>query len=244
LKISVIIPVYNVERYLARCLDSVLASVTQLSTLNSQPSVEIICVNDGSTDGSAKILEHYNSTFNLQSSTSKRRLIILANQMTPDDTPEVGQKVKKVYECWLDEMADVVASHPEVSVVLRNHPRFYNIVDLSDWKVKYPWLGVDQRPFDQVFPESICCVTINSTTVFDAIPYGCPSVLIDGSEAGWKNIMVDEYSYPYGKLTVQKLLEMKPNDLVEMRERLQKWYNTYYTPFDAERALKLIKGEL
>ena len=51
-KISVVIPVFNVERYLARCLDSVLAAARG-------QDCEIICVNDGSTDGSAAILERY-----------------------------------------------------------------------------------------------------------------------------------------------------------------------------------------
>lgn len=49
--ISVIIPVYNVEKYLADCLDSV---ITQ-----SLREVEIICVNDGSTDRSRDILNMY-----------------------------------------------------------------------------------------------------------------------------------------------------------------------------------------
>lgn len=49
--LSVIIPVYNVEQYLPECLDSVLNQ--------SFGDFEIICVNDGSTDGSAKILEEY-----------------------------------------------------------------------------------------------------------------------------------------------------------------------------------------
>lgn len=50
-KVSVIIPVYNVETYLCECLESVL----------NQPltDIEIICVNDGSTDGSPAILEEY-----------------------------------------------------------------------------------------------------------------------------------------------------------------------------------------
>ena len=52
MRISVIIPVYNVERYLVRCLDSVLAAARGRDC-------EIICVNDGSTDGSAAILERY-----------------------------------------------------------------------------------------------------------------------------------------------------------------------------------------
>lgn len=49
--ISVIIPVYNVELYLAECLDSVLTQ--------TYPHYEVICVNDGSTDGSQVLLDNY-----------------------------------------------------------------------------------------------------------------------------------------------------------------------------------------
>lgn len=49
--VTVIIPVYNVEKYLARCLDSVIGQTVR--------DIEIICVNDGSTDGSAEILADY-----------------------------------------------------------------------------------------------------------------------------------------------------------------------------------------
>ena len=50
-KISVIIPVYNVEKYLAECLDSVIAQTFQ--------NIEILCVNDGTKDGSRDILAAY-----------------------------------------------------------------------------------------------------------------------------------------------------------------------------------------
>ena len=49
--ISVIIPVYNVEPYLRECLDSVVNQTFR--------DLEIICVNDGSTDGGPAILEEY-----------------------------------------------------------------------------------------------------------------------------------------------------------------------------------------
>lgn len=49
--VSVIIPVYNGEEYLKECLDSVLRQ--------SVADMQIICVNDGSTDGSAAILAEY-----------------------------------------------------------------------------------------------------------------------------------------------------------------------------------------
>ena len=50
-KISVIIPVYNVENYLEESLDSI---INQTFT-----DLEIICVNDGSTDNSPSILNNY-----------------------------------------------------------------------------------------------------------------------------------------------------------------------------------------
>lgn len=51
--ISVIVPVYNVEKYLERCLDSIINQTLK--------NVEIICVNDGSTDNSINILKEYSS---------------------------------------------------------------------------------------------------------------------------------------------------------------------------------------
>lgn len=50
-KISVVIPVYNVESYLERCLSSVINQTLE--------DIEIICINDGSTDNSLDILNHY-----------------------------------------------------------------------------------------------------------------------------------------------------------------------------------------
>lgn len=50
-KVSVIIPVYNAEKYLRQCLDSVINQ--------SLREIEIICVDDGSTDGSREILKRY-----------------------------------------------------------------------------------------------------------------------------------------------------------------------------------------
>ena len=55
-KISVIIPVYNTEKYLRQCLDSVVNQTLK--------DIEIICINDGSTDNSLQILNEYASSDN------------------------------------------------------------------------------------------------------------------------------------------------------------------------------------
>lgn len=50
-EVSIIVPVYNVESYLSMCLDSIINQTFE--------DIEIICINDGSTDRSALILEQY-----------------------------------------------------------------------------------------------------------------------------------------------------------------------------------------
>lgn len=62
-KISIIIPIYNAEKYLERCLDSIINQTLK--------EIEIICINDGSTDNSLLILEKY---------AQKDKRIIIENQ--------------------------------------------------------------------------------------------------------------------------------------------------------------------
>lgn len=49
--ISVIVPIYNVEEYIERCIKSIISQ--------TYPNLEIILVDDGSTDKSGEICEYY-----------------------------------------------------------------------------------------------------------------------------------------------------------------------------------------
>ncbi len=51
IKISVVVPVYNVEKYIGQCLDSILGQTLK--------DIEIICINDGSKDNTLEILKDY-----------------------------------------------------------------------------------------------------------------------------------------------------------------------------------------
>ena len=55
MKLSVIVPVYNVEKYLRECLDSLAAQTLR--------DYELILVNDGSTDGSQALIDEYTARF-------------------------------------------------------------------------------------------------------------------------------------------------------------------------------------
>ena len=50
-KVSILVPIFNVEKYLRQCLDSVVNQ--------SLKDIEIICINDGSTDSSPEIIQSY-----------------------------------------------------------------------------------------------------------------------------------------------------------------------------------------
>ena len=54
MKLSIILPVYNMQAYLERCLDSVVAALDGLKY-----TAEVLIINDGSTDRSAQIIAEY-----------------------------------------------------------------------------------------------------------------------------------------------------------------------------------------
>ncbi len=87
-KISIIIPVYNSEKYLEQCLDSVINQ--------SLKDIEIICINDGSTDESYQILEDY---------SKKDNRIIIISQDNQGISVARNQGIKKAvgeYIAFLD----------------------------------------------------------------------------------------------------------------------------------------------
>ena len=54
-KVSIIVPVYNSEKYLKKCIQSIVSQ--------TYDNYEIIVVNDGSTDNSLKILESFSDKY-------------------------------------------------------------------------------------------------------------------------------------------------------------------------------------
>ena len=112
-KISVIIPVYNVEKYLVECLDSLI-----FQTLKD---FEIICVNDASTDNSLEILERYAkndarfvvvSQENQGPGVARNNAIDIAKGeyivfVDPDDWIEVNA-LEKIYSYFKKTNANVV----------------------------------------------------------------------------------------------------------------------------------------
>ncbi len=92
-KVSIVIPVYNVERYLRECLESV-----QKQTLKD---IEIICVDDGSTDSSSSILDEY-------AQKDERFVIIHKQNEGYGKTINVGIKAATAHYIGIVESDDMV----------------------------------------------------------------------------------------------------------------------------------------
>lgn len=102
--VSIIIPVYNAEKYLEECLKSV---VTQ-----SYPYLEIICVNDGSTDNSFEIIQKY--------AQKDKRFVVInqANRGLSAARNEGTNKASGSYIMYVD--ADDFIEVNMVEVMLKN----------------------------------------------------------------------------------------------------------------------------
>ena len=94
-KLSIILPCYNVERYIADCLDSIY---TQDLT---EDEFEVICVNDCSTDGTREVIENYASHSNLT-------LIDHAENLTAGGARNTGIKAAKGEYIWFVDPDDMV----------------------------------------------------------------------------------------------------------------------------------------
>lgn len=80
--LSIVIPIFNAEDYLVECLDSIVAQWHK--------DIEIICINDGSTDNSLEILKSYID--NLDPEIAKKIVVIDQDNMGVSNTRNVGLK--------------------------------------------------------------------------------------------------------------------------------------------------------
>ena len=113
IKVSVIVPVYNTEKYLAKCLDSLVNQTLK--------DIEIIVVNDGTKDNSEKIINEYLKKYskiryykkeNGGLSSARNYGIELANGeyvgfVDSDDYVKDGM-FSKMYECAIKNNSDIV----------------------------------------------------------------------------------------------------------------------------------------
>lgn len=143
--ITIIIPVYNCEKYLRSCLESLL--------FQTDKDFEVICVNDGSTDHSLSILEEYASLF-------KRLIIINKENGGPSVARNMGIKLAKgKFIAFLDsddyyaensisKLKEVALKNKEVDGIVFGTNIFPTDPKASDWH--YNVLTTPDKYFDRI----------------------------------------------------------------------------------------------
>ena len=114
--VSIIIPVYNSERYLEECLDSVISQTYQ--------NIEIIIVDDGSTDSSSKILKKF----------SKK--ICVFSQKNNGLASALCLGIKKMNGHWFKWFSpdDVMYSHT-IETLVNAAKKYPNSIIYSNWEI-------------------------------------------------------------------------------------------------------------
>ena len=127
--VSVIVPVYNVETYLKRCITSLLAQ--------SYANTEIILVDDGSTDASGKICDHY--------AASHPSLICLhQTNQGQSCARNAGMRIAHGDYYMFVDSDDYIEPDMIAAMVAESESRDADIVVCGYW-MEYPFLFVRRR---------------------------------------------------------------------------------------------------
>lgn len=140
MRLSVVIPVYNVAHDLPSCLDSVATAAGRLVDPARETYLEVICVDDGSTDGSDAVLDAYAAShppcLSLRVIHQPNGGVSAARNaglgVATGDWVLFVDSDDFVRETWLEDVVAAIASHPSADLVgFGKHP-FYGTLDWRD----------------------------------------------------------------------------------------------------------------
>ncbi|PJN89262.1 glycosyltransferase family 2 protein [Bacillus sp. mrc49] len=140
--LSVILPIYNVEAYLADCLDSIIKSIEKA---NCKKRIEVILVNDGSTDQSITIAKLYSSKYNFVYLEKKNGGLSDARnhglQFANGDFVGFIDSDDKVSEDYFSSILKAIEDNPDL--IIFNWYDFFNDAPMADKIVR----GMDDENF-------------------------------------------------------------------------------------------------
>ena len=134
-KVSVIVPVFNLESFISRCLDSVLAQ--------NFTDFECICVNDGSTDTSASILAEY------QKKDSRIRIIHKENGGLPSARKAGLEQARGEFVLHVD--GDDYLERQALSILIQEQSRNDSDIVFADYYVDNELTGTQEYIQDYIF---------------------------------------------------------------------------------------------
>ncbi len=143
-KVTVIMPVFNDEEYVAQSIESVLNQ--------SLDEIELICINDGSTDSSPEILNEYSDKYpsikvihqkNCGASVSRNKAILLAKGefitfLDSDDFYVDNVALEKMYDVAHKKNAEMVSANIKSFTTENKLVTNYNLKEFDEFKIISP----------------------------------------------------------------------------------------------------------
>ena len=180
-KVSVIVPIWNVEKYLPKCLDSLINQTLK--------DIEIICINDGSPDNCLNILKEYQAKDNRiiiidqknhgQGHARNSGLKIAKGEYImfcdPDDYYELSM-CEEMYNTIVDNECDSVVC--DVNIVKETNSIFLKKIDfIGDYEQKYKGIKVVDNDVIHLISVSPC-IKIYKKSLIDEYNIVFPDGLI------------------------------------------------------------------
>lgn len=198
-KISVIVPIFNTEKYLKECLDSIINQ--------SLKDIEIICINDGSSDGSRTIVDEYRKKYqnvilidkknegviNARIDGIKRARGEYIGFVDSDDYIEKSM-YEKLYNLTKKNNSDVaICSYNFVPNKVVNKQRWF-----KEYKGKIDWKFIDKNTIqcNKIVKKSLL-EKLNFEKMFRTMGEGCYSIVLIAAN-GVSTINDQLYNYRVG----------------------------------------------
>lgn len=241
IKVSVIVPVYNSEKYLRRCMDALVSQTLQ--------EIEIIAVNDGSTDQSKAILEDYRKQYpekvkviekaNGGQATARNRGLEVAcgayiGFADSDDYVDVTM-YEKMYELAIEKQADFVEC------------LFYYLQEIGDEVMKLKprgrvreysgrndmFLDPQVSPWNKLYRREVLCD--NGIRFPEGLIYEDTAFYLKSINGIQKSAFLDEplvYYFLHGESTMNRNKSRKVADIFKVLQDVLDFYQqqgTYET---------------
>lgn len=171
----------------------------------------------------------------------ERKTIVICLQFRSEGSYELHANMHDM----LCECLDVLKKY-NYKVLLKHHPRFNDVYDLSDITQKYGFAEYTDSQMQELAEEAFLQITWNSTTIFEYANYSIPSFLLTDERLDWgETTFYRQYYYPlYHNEKLESVMERIASK--ESYERdcvtVKNWYDSAYAPFDKNLMLKILKG--
>jgi hypothetical protein len=170
-----------------------------------------------------------------------KREILYTLLFTRDDTDEFLLEQKTKLQLFLSDFQKKALEN-NLTILLKHHPRFNNVIDISDILEQFSFVKITETNFEELSKTVFLHITKYSTSAFELASLSIPTVFLS-NEMG-KKIFQEEYKYPNYNLPFESWIELYANcnpKFFELVDETKKWSSHFYEPFNEALFLELVK---